>query len=104
MREDKMLEDEIPVILSPDELPSDNLLAEYIEMAMTNAVFKELCDGTHFAEIPGFEGAWANADTLEDCRREMKEVLEDWILLGIKLGHPIPVVGSINLKAREKTT
>ena len=98
-----MPEDEIPVILSPDELPPDELLAEYIELAMQDAAFKDLCDGTVFAEIPGFEGAWANADTLEDCHQEMKEVLEDWILLGIKLGHPIPVVGSINLMAREKT-
>ena len=98
-----MLENEIPVILPPEQQPSSELLAEYIELAMKDSVFKELCDGTHFAEIPGFQGAWANADTLEDCRREMKEVLEDWILLGIKLGHPIPVVGSIDLTAREKT-
>lgn len=98
-----MSEDEIPVILSPDELPPGELLAEYIEISMKEAVFKVLCDGTYFAEIPGFEGAWANADTLENCRQEMKEVLEDWILLGIKLGHPIPVVGSISLMTKEKT-
>ena len=98
-----MLEDEIPVILSPDQLPPDDLFAEYLETAMKDAVFKELCDGTIFAEIPGFQGAWANADTLEDCRREMKEVLEDWILLGIKLGHTIPVVGCIDLTAKEKS-
>ena len=98
-----MPENEIPVILSPDEMPPDELLAEYIEMAMQGAAFKLLCDGTYFAEILGFEGAWANADTLEECRQEMKEVLEDWILLGIKLGHEIPVVGSIDLMAMEKT-
>ena len=98
-----MSENEIPVMLSHDELPPDELLAEYIEISMRDAVFKVLCDGTYFAEIPGFEGAWANADTLEDCRQEMREVLEDWILLGIRLGHPIPVVGSINLMAEEKT-
>ena len=99
-----MSENEIPVILPPDKLPPDELLAEYIDIAMRDAVFKALCDGTYFAEIPRFEGAWANADTLEDCRQEMREVLEDWILLGIKLGHPIPVVGSIDLMAKEKTT
>ena len=99
-----MSENEIPVILSPDELPPDELLAEYIEMSMKEAVLKVLCDGTYFAETPGFEGAWANADAIENCRQEMKEVLEDWILLGIKLRHPIPVVESINLMAKEKTT
>ena len=98
-----MQENEIPVILPPDKLPPEKLLAEYIEISMKDAIFKVLCDGTYFAEIPGFEGAWANSDTLEGCRQEMKEVLEDWILLGIKLGHPIPIVGSIDLMARAKT-
>ena len=99
-----MPEDEIPVILSPGELPPDDLLAKHIELAMEDVAFKELCDGTVFADIPGFQGAWANADTLEDCRREMKEVLEDWILLGIKLRHSIPVVGSIDPMTKEKTS
>ena len=94
---------EIPVILTPDEKPPNKLLAEYIEIAMENVVITLLCDGTYFAEIPGFQGAWANADSPEECRQEMNEVLEDWILLGIKLGHEIPVVGSIDLKAKEKT-
>ena len=99
-----MQENEIPVILPPDKLPPEKLLAEYIEVAMQDFVYEILeDDGSYFGVVPGFEGAWANADTLEDCRREMKEVLEDWILLGIKLGHPIPVVGSIDLMARAKT-
>ena len=85
-------------------VPPDELLAEYIETAMRDADFViSVEDGTYFAEIPGFEGAWANADTLEDCRQEMREVLEDWILLGIKLGHDIPVLPSIDLMPREKT-
>ena len=99
-----MSDDEIPVILAPDEKPSDELLGEYIEISMNDAVITLLCDGTYFAEIPCFQGAWANADTAEQCRQEMKEVLEDWILLGIKLGHEIPVMGSIDLNAKEKTS
>ena len=99
-----MSENEIPVILSPDELPPDELLAEYIEIAMRDAVYEVLeDDGSYFGTVPGFQGAWANADTTEECRKELAEVLEDWILLGIKLGHEIPVLPSIDLMSREKT-
>ena len=98
-----MSDHEIPVVLMPDEKPSDELLAEYIEISIKDAVITLLCDGTYFAEIPGFQGAWANADSPEECRQEMKEVLEDWILLGIKLGHQIPLAGTIDLNAKEKT-
>ena len=40
-------------------------------------------DGSYYGEIPGFDGVFANAETLEACREQLEEVLEDWILLGI---------------------
>jgi hypothetical protein len=40
---------------------------------------------------------WANADTLEACRDELQEVLEDWILIGVRLGHTLPVIDGISL-------
>ena len=88
----------------PAMMPTDESLAEYIKVAMEGAVFEILGDGTHYAEIPGFQGAWANADTYEDCRREMAEVLEGWIILGIELGHPTPELPGIDLFAKEKIT
>ena len=85
-------------------VPPDDLLAEYIEIAMRDAdfvIFVE--DGTYYGDIYGFQGVWANADTLEECRKELAEVLEGWILLGIELGHEIPVLPSIDLMPKEKT-
>ena len=85
-------------------VPSDDVLAEYIELAMRDAdfvIFVE--DGTYFGEIYGFQGAWANADTLEECRKELAEVLEGWIILGIERGHEIPVLPLMNLADKVKT-
>jgi hypothetical protein len=39
----------------------------------------------------------AFADTLRDCERELQSALEDWLLLGLKLGHRLPVIGEIDL-------
>ena len=44
---------------------------------------------------------WANADTLEACREELQEVLEEWIVLGLKMGHPLPAIDGIELNVRE---
>ncbi len=85
-------------------VPPDDVLAEYIELAMRDAdfvIFVE--DGTYFGEIYGFQGVWANADTLEECRKELAEVLEGWIILGIERGHEIPVLPSMNLADKVKT-
>ena len=64
-------------------------MSEYIAKKLRRACYKLLKDGTYFGEIPGLNGVWANADNLEDCRKELQEVLEDWLFLKIKEGDRI---------------
>ena len=73
------------------------MLTEYIQAAMHRANYEAIGDGTYFAEIPGFDGLWANAQTLEATRDELEEVLEGWIILGLRQGHTLPVVDGIDL-------
>ena len=51
----------------------------------------------YIGKILGLQGVWADADTLEACREELREVLEEWIILGLKMGHHIPVIDGIEL-------
>lgn len=73
------------------------MLAKYMKAAMHQATYELIDDGTYFAEIPGFDGLWANAETLEATRDELEEVLEGWIILGLRQGHTLPVVDGIDL-------
>ena len=77
------------------------MLTQYISAAMHRAQYKILEDNTYFGSIPGFKGVMANAETLEGCREQLQEVLEDWILLGVKMGHDLPVVDGIRLVITE---
>ncbi len=79
------------------------MIVEYIRAAMKKAVYEILEDGTYYGEIPGFQGVLANSTSLEDCRDQLQEVLEEWILLGVKLGHQLPIVDSIDLTVSEET-
>ena len=47
-------------------------------------------DEGFFGEIPGFQGVWSNADQLEACRQELKEVLEGWIVVRLRYGLSLP--------------
>ncbi|MGH2584332.1 MAG: type II toxin-antitoxin system HicB family antitoxin [Dehalococcoidia bacterium] len=76
------------------------MFADYVHAAMHRATYELLEDGTFFGSIPGFQGVWSNADTLEVCRDELAEVLEDWILLGIWLHHELPVIDGLDLNLR----
>lgn len=51
--------------------------------------------------IPGLEGVWSNAPSLEACREELEEVLEDWIMIRLSERLPIPAVAGIQLTVRE---
>jgi predicted RNase H-like HicB family nuclease len=73
------------------------MLTDYIRAAMRLAEYEILDDGTFYGEIPDFQGVYANAETLEVCREELQEVLEGWIILGLRLGHSLPVVDGIQL-------
>jgi len=74
------------------------MITAYIKEAMTRARYKILEDDTFFGEVPGLQGVWADADTLEECRQELQEVLEDWLILKLRDNdNDIPVLGGISL-------
>lgn len=74
------------------------MLTLYINAAMHRAHYEILKGGEgYIGKIPDLQGVWANADTLEACREELREVLEEWIILGLKMGHHIPVIDGIEL-------
>lgn len=79
------------------------MLTDYIHAAMRKAQYEILADGEgYFGKIPELQGVWANADTLEACREELQEVLEEWIILGLKMGDPIPIIDGIELNIKKE--
>lgn len=73
------------------------ILSDYVEEAIAQAVYDKLEDDTFAGKIPACEGVIAFGSTLRECENELRSTLEDWILLGLKLGHPLPVIDNIDL-------
>ncbi len=69
----------------------------YIESALLEAEYDKLDDGTYCGQIPSCKGVIAFGETLRSCEAELQSTLEDWILVGLKLGHPIPVINGYDL-------
>jgi predicted RNase H-like HicB family nuclease len=75
------------------------MIAEYIQAAMRKAKYEILEENEGFyGEIPGFQGVWANATTLEGCREDLAEALETWLLFRISRGLKVPTVGRHRLE------
>ena len=74
------------------------MLLEYVQAALRHAKYEILPDdGSYYGAIPECTGVYANADILEDCREELREVLEEWVLFRVHRNLPLPPFDGIEL-------
>jgi predicted RNase H-like HicB family nuclease len=59
------------------------MLLEYIQTALESARYEIIDDEEpYYGEVPALAGVWATGKTLEECRRNLAETVEDWVLFG----------------------
>ena len=78
-------------------MPAKYILSEYVERAMSEATYDKLEDGTYAGHIPACEGVIAFGASLRECEAELRSTLEEWMLLGLRLAHTLPVLAGIDL-------
>ncbi|MFA6273399.1 MAG: type II toxin-antitoxin system HicB family antitoxin [Candidatus Paceibacterota bacterium] len=76
------------------------MITDFINSKLKDAAYRILGDGTYFGEIRGVKGVWANTNSLEECREELKEVLEDWLVVKIRAGERVSGFSSVLGKRR----
>jgi predicted RNase H-like HicB family nuclease len=79
------------------------MLIEYINKAMSKAVYDKLEDGSFSGKIPQCPGVVAFRKTLYQCQQELRSSLEGWLIVKIRHGDTLPVVGRIDLNKRMPT-
>jgi predicted RNase H-like HicB family nuclease len=77
------------------------MISDYISAAMRHAHYELMENGHFYGSIVDCQGCWAEATTLEECREELQSTLEDWLLLGLQLGHQLPVIDGLDLNRQE---
>ena len=73
------------------------VLTDYVDGALDLAVYDKLDDGMFAGNVPDCPGAVAFGSTLRECENELRSTLEDWIVLGLRLGHRLPIIAGIDL-------
>ena len=70
------------------------MITEYIQAALSRAKYEIIEDEeSYYGEVPELEGVWATGKTLEECRRNLADVIDSWLVLSLKRGLPIPPIG-----------
>ncbi len=76
------------------------MLIEYINQAMSKAVYEKLDDGTFAGKIPPCAGVAAFGETLYQCQEEPRSSLEGWLIVKIRHDDTLPVIGRIDLNKK----
>lgn len=67
------------------------MLLEFISEQLKRARYEPIDGGSrYYGRIPGLQGVWATGKTLEECREQLLEVLEGWLVLRLKKNLSVP--------------
>ena len=70
------------------------MITEYIAAALDRAKYEIIDDEEpYYGEVPELEGVWATGKTLEECRHNLAEVIDGWLVVRLKKGLLIPPIG-----------
>jgi len=73
------------------------MLLAYIEKAMSKAEYEKLEGDNYSGKLSQCPGVIAFGETLYQCQEELRSVLEGWLIVKIRHGDKLPVIGGINL-------
>jgi predicted RNase H-like HicB family nuclease len=77
------------------------VIQDYLQAAAARARYEKLDDGTWCAQVRGLQGVIAIGRTLESCRNQLLEVVEEWVLVRISKGLSVPRLGSAVIRIRK---
>ena len=75
------------------------MIIDYIEAALGTAKYEIIEDEEpYYGEVPELQGVWATGKTLEQCRRNLAEVIDGWIVVRLRKGLLIPSIGGCTIE------
>ena len=76
------------------------MISRYVERALERAQYRLFDDGTFSATVRGLRGVIATGTSLEACRRDLAEVVEEWVLVRIARRLNVPALDGVTLSVR----
>ena len=74
------------------------MIREYIDAALGRAHYELIQDEEpYYGEVLELPGVWASGKTLEECRGNLAETIEGWVLIRIARGLAVPPVSGIQV-------
>lgn len=76
------------------------VITKYIAKALERAVYERVERGAFCATVRGLRGVIATGNSIEECRHDLAEVVEEWLLMRVAHRLPIPRLGGVAIRVR----
>lgn len=75
------------------------MIVEYINAALAKAHYEIIQDEEpYYGEISDLPGVYATGKTLEECRKNLAEVIDGWLIIRLRRGMLIPPIHGISIE------
>lgn len=75
---------------------------KYVERALELAEYSRDENGVVIGKVPGASGFFAQGDSFEEARENLRDVIEGNVLLALPLDLPIPRIPGVTIKEIER--
>ena len=79
-------------------------LLRYIDAALRQAEYQRDENGVVIAKVPNAPGFYAQGESFEDARENLRDVIEGNVLLALQLGFDIPEIAGVTIKIQDAET
>jgi predicted RNase H-like HicB family nuclease len=76
------------------------MIHQYIDEALHRASYSVVDGNLCRATVAGLPGVIATGATLEACRDQLAEIVEEWVLVRVSRGLSIPRLGTARVEVR----
>jgi predicted RNase H-like HicB family nuclease len=75
------------------------MIVQYIEAALSHARYEIIDDEEpYYGEVPELAEVWATGKTLEECRKNLAEIIDGWIVVRLRRGLSIPPIDNLTIE------
>ena len=85
---------------TPPAIRGQTVITNYISEALHRTRYSVVDGGTFCATVAGLSGVVATGASLEACRDQLAEVVEEWVLVRVSRGLSVPRLGTARVQVR----
>jgi len=76
------------------------MISKYVAKALERAAYEPIDHGMWCATVRGLRGVIAIGASIEACRHQLAEVVEEWVLVRVARHLQVPRLGGVVIRVR----